>query len=247
LPPEEPVNWSVVVYTTNGITTNGVIITVINTNEVTLGIDETLVQGQVVLSAEYCATNGDLVFASPILVWSAPPAPGATLTNIALQPPSISLNVGDSIPLEILGMYSDGSQFIIYAVPSDVNYISSNQNIAIVDTNGTATLLSAGSAIVQANYGGFKSQATICANTPMSPQMLSMGRTNGAFDFSFLGYANYTNIVQASTNLTIWSNIVTLIPTNVVTSYMDTNAVKFGRRFYRLMTPYVSTNLPVNN
>jgi pimeloyl-ACP methyl ester carboxylesterase len=166
------VNWEALVYGTNGISTNWVDIQV-NTNDstqVTLSINSNVV-GQVVLSAEYMDTNGDLVFATPIVAVSVPTSPGATLTNIALLPPTLSLGVQYSISTQIVGDNSDGSQSYLYTSPEQVTYVSSAPDIASVDTNGTITMNAFGTATIFASYAGFTAQMVVSSPSMQPPNV----------------------------------------------------------------------------
>ena len=142
LPPGGPINWEAVVYSTNGISTNGLTVSVSTSNSalMTLTVDSNVV-GQVVVSADYMAANGDVVFAVPVVAVSRPFAYGATLTNIVVQPSAIGLQVGDTIPTHVLGDYSNGSQAVLYVPPGQISYTSSNPQVAAVDTNGNLTLM----------------------------------------------------------------------------------------------------------
>ncbi|MDE3067510.1 MAG: hypothetical protein KGJ60_08160 [Verrucomicrobiota bacterium] len=64
--------------------------------------------------------------------------------------------------------------------------------------------------------------------------------TNGGFVFTALTTPNQTNIVQATTNLAVASNWVSLetnVPAGDVLRFTDTNASQFPGRFYRVVEP----------
>jgi hypothetical protein len=60
-------------------------------------------------------------------------------------------------------------------------------------------------------------------------------RADGAFTFALHGVAGRTYDIQASTNLTAWVPVGTLVNSNTVTFFSDGDAVQFGRRFYRAL------------
>jgi len=211
----------------------------VDTNDNTqmvLSIDSSVV-GQVVVSAIYTTTGGDLVFANPVIALSNPPAPGATMTNIELMPPSVALNVGQTIPTQIWGDYSNGSQMQLYTQPGQVAYASSNPQVASANTNGLVTLNSAGSATIQASYGGYSAQMAVSTSAPLVPQLMFEGKTNESYGFSILGSRGLTNVVQFSTNLVDWSPLSTFLSTNSLMRFEDMNASNLPLRFYRVVIP----------
>jgi len=248
LPLAGAVNWHAFVYGPNGVSTNGLSMQV-NTNDtaiMSLSIEDGTT-GEVVISAAYMATNGTLVFASPLIVDTVPPTPGAILTNIELEPSSVSLEVGNATLTQIWGDYTGGVRSLLYAIPNQVNYVSSNPQVAGVDADGCVTLNSRGTAIVSVSYAGLISQMEVSSAAPVVPQMLFSGETDGGFRFALLTSPGITNIVEASTNCTDWTPLAELLPTNAFTSFMDSNMNGSQHRFYRIMIPAISTNLTIGN
>ena len=238
LPPVGVINWRVVVYSTNGITTNGLSMD-INTNNsalMTLSMDSNVV-GQVVVSAHYMTTNGDVVLASPVVAASWPFAYGAVLTDINMQPSTISIQVGDRIAMQVLGDYSNGSQALLYIPPDQITYTSANLQIATVDTNGNVELIAQGSSTIQATYNALKANALISSSTPIHPQLLFHTINNGTFSFRLFSTPGITNIIQSSTNLVDWLSLTTCVPTNYLTRFDDTRVMTAPLMFYRVLVP----------
>jgi len=218
------IEWEALVYDSAGIETNGLWWSVDTNNSqlMTLSVSNG-VAGQVVVSAEYMATNGDLVFAEPLVVLSRPPSPGATLTNIEIAPSSISLDVGSSILTQILGDYSDGSQSLLYVPPRQAIYSSSNPAVVAVDTNGYVTLLAGASATIQATYSGFAAQGKVSANVPFiliapKDETLPNGSTAaltvlaaGSGPVSFQWAFNSSNLVDNAQISGSRSNVLTIV------------------------------------
>lgn len=63
---------------------------------------------------------------------------------------------------------------------------------------------------------------------------------NGDFQFTVQSTASVTNLIQATTNLASpanWALVGTLVPTNRVFTFTDTNASHVGIRLYRVVEP----------
>ena len=69
---------------------------------------------------------------------------------------------------------------------------------------------------------------------PLKP-LLGVPRilADGAFQFTITGPAGQTNAIQASTNLTFWTTLETLVNSNGAVIFKDSAATGFVRRFYR--------------
>jgi pimeloyl-ACP methyl ester carboxylesterase len=235
--------WFVQVFGTNGISTDGVSLQV-NTNDpnqVTVSVTNG-VQGQVVLYATYAATNGILVFATPVVVVSNPV--GTTLNGIELNPQSAALSPGDTLNTSIWGNYTSGMQSQLFIPDGQVQYTSSNPNIASVDSSGTITMNAFGTATVFANYNGFTAQVNISSTMPSISYFSGIGNTNRTFQLSFWGTVGTTNVIEASTNLINWVPIATLYNTNGFLQFLDVTASNYPIRFYRIkITNAGSTNI----
>jgi hypothetical protein len=75
------------------------------------------------------------------------------------------------------------------------------------------------------------------------PQLTGMIRAGGGFQFLLLGQVGSNYVVQASSNLAIWTSISTVtIPTDGFITITDSNMTTHIQRFYRAVTS--SINLP---
>ncbi|HTB85921.1 MAG TPA: Ig-like domain-containing protein [Candidatus Sulfotelmatobacter sp.] len=228
--------WFAQVFGPNGISPDGVDLTVNGTNstEVTVSVTNNIV-GTVVLYATYTATNGNIVVASPVVVLSSPP--GTTLSGIQMQPASMIMAVGDAQPLSLLGQYAGGTSSILYLTNNQATFISSNPSIASVDDSGDVTLNSFGSTTITASYGGFSAQAVVSSESPSITGLSAVLTTNGVFQVEFMGTPGSTNIIEASTNLFNWTPLAALSNTNGFIEYQDTLQSNYPRRFYRVEIP----------
>jgi pimeloyl-ACP methyl ester carboxylesterase len=232
------VTWEAVVYGPKGITTEGITV-LVETNDptrMTLGVDSTVL-GDVIATAFYTMTNGSMVLAEPLLVGSYR---HGVITNISIESAPIILGLGETVPINILGGFSDGTESYIYTPLGSVNFLSSNPAIASVSSNGVITLNSFGSAKVRAKYGEFQVETTVSTATPLSPRILSGVDLGKGFQLTFLASPGYPHLVQASTELIDpegWVLIGTLVPTNSISTFVDATFDKWSHRFYRIIAP----------
>jgi hypothetical protein len=71
---------------------------------------------------------------------------------------------------------------------------------------------------------------------PSAPVITSGGwQASGTFGFGFATQPNRNYVVEASTNLTLWSPIWTNTATDASLLFEDPNTANFVRRFYRVM------------
>jgi hypothetical protein len=70
--------------------------------------------------------------------------------------------VGDTIDLEIWGLYDNGSTSQLFVQPDNSTFSSSNQDVAVLDSGtGRLRATGAGGAIITATYAGLTGEATI--------------------------------------------------------------------------------------
>jgi hypothetical protein len=73
-------------------------------------------------------------------------------------------------------------------------------------------------------------------NLAVAPMLTDPKRLpNGRFQFTVAGQSNYTYAVQASTNLTQWTSLVTNVAFAGEFDFLDTNAPAIPLRFYRAL------------
>ena len=237
------VNWYAQLFGTNGITTQGVGISVStnNSTRVAVILDDSIV-GDVVLYASYTATNGALVLAIPIVVFSRPA--GLALNRIELKPASANLSVGDRIATSVWANYTNGQSSLLYVTNGQVTYSSSNPNVVTVSPGGEINVKAAGTATVIAAYKGFTAQTVISTIPPSVRNFSGSVGANNLFQLTFFGTVATTNVIEASTNLNNWVPLATLYNTNGFLQFLDVTATNFPIRFYRIKVPTAgSTNV----
>ena len=62
-------------------------------------------------------------------------------------------------------------------------------------------------------------------------------RSDSNFQFQIYSQVGQTQTVQTSTDLTTWSSLTNLVPTNVPMDIVDLGASNFPSRFYRVLSP----------
>jgi hypothetical protein len=233
--PAGQITWSTEVYGPNGVTWDGVAVQVDpnNNQHVYVSVDPS-VAGDVVLFATYVDTNGALVTAQPVVVLSRPP--GAVENGIELRPSSATLAPGAKVPLTIWLDYTNGASSLPFVGPGQgATFSSSSPSVVSVDTNGVATARDYGAATLAALYHGFLAQASYSVLPPsgrpvlMNPKV----RSNGAFEFTVVGATGRNYLVQATTNLVIWTALTNVTSVEVLTPVVDVSATSGQTRFYR--------------
>jgi hypothetical protein len=147
------------------------------------------------------------------------------------------LSVGSSLTTQIWGDYTNGNSSILYLTNGAANYSSSNPNIAAVDSSGTVTINSFGSASITASYDGFTAQTVLSTIAPSVNNLSVNQSANGGFQLNFTGTIGTTNIIQASTNLFDWVPVAIMVNTNGFVQYTDFLSTNFPMRYYRVKIP----------
>jgi uncharacterized protein YjlB len=124
------------------------------------------------------------------------------------------LDVGASQQFTAIGTYSNGASADI---SSQVNWLSSNTQVATIYANGLATGIAAGSAGITATLGGVTSPATTLAVQPLSSIAISPASPNnlavGATEH-FIAVGTYADgSLMDITSQVIWSSTVPGITT----------------------------------
>lgn len=90
---------------------------------------------------------------------------------------------------------------------------------------------------IGAREGGSAAQLAITYTPPPTPAVLSAPayQSGGVFQCTVATTANFTNIVEASSDLSVWSPIATNVPSAASFSFTDTNVASQTRRFYRVI------------
>ena len=104
--------------------------------------------GSYSLTAVGALAPGQPVYSDPM---SIDIEPASAPTSLSVGPAVIDLSViGDQVPLEVVGTFSDGST-VWMTNSSTIAYSSDTPSVASVDTNGIVTAIAPGTALVSAN------------------------------------------------------------------------------------------------
>jgi hypothetical protein len=76
--------------------------------------------------------------------------------------------------------------------------------------------------------------ATVASTAPAFRKLEGSFLTNGAFQLTFTGLVDTTNIIEVSSNVVNWSQLATLYTTNGFIQYQDSSAIGHSERFYRI-------------
>ncbi|MHA3770406.1 DUF7453 family protein [Verrucomicrobiota bacterium sgz303538] len=162
------VGWHAEVYGPNGVTTEGVTVTVdaADSKKVTVSVDST-VTGDVVLFVTYGSQSGKMVVGKPVVVTSR--AAGNVMTGIEVRPASAVLQVKDRAQLEIWRVYDNGVKSQLFSADPSANlFHSGSSSIATVGANsGVVEAAGSGSTSISASFGGFSAQANITVPAPL--------------------------------------------------------------------------------
>jgi hypothetical protein len=160
LPLAGTITWFVQNFGTNGASNQGVVLLLNTSNSTIVTVSVTnLSQGTIVLYGSYSDTNGDLVFANPVVVASYLPAPA--LSAIQFIPGTAYLLPGDTLLPSIWSFYSNGVSNLLYIPSGQAQYSSSNTNVANIGSDGTVTAIAPGVATIYGSFSGLTAQAVV--------------------------------------------------------------------------------------
>ena len=141
---------------------------------VSVSVDDS-VTGDVVLSASYTDTSGNVIVGAPVVVVSPPP--GANINGIELVPATISLTVGSNVVPQVWGDYDNGTRSQLYVPPNaSISYSSEDSAIASVDVAGKIMLNAPGTTNIHVSYLGFSAQSSVNVSAvPPPPIIVPLG------------------------------------------------------------------------
>jgi sulfatase modifying factor 1 len=226
------INWFAQVYGTNGLSTNGLDLQVSdNDTNASITVDDSVI-GEVVIYAAYFATNGTYIVGNPVPVVSHLPS---ALLNIDLQPSTIALSPGDSTATQLWGVYTNNLEVLLFLTNGQASYVSSMPNVATVDDFGTISIQALGTTVVTATYAGYSANTIVSTFPPVVGNLSISTTPNGIMQLAGVISPGTTNILEASTDLTTWVPLATLISTNKLVTLLDNAATNYSARFYRLI------------
>jgi len=170
------VTWSVVVYGPDGLTTEGLTLTPSGAFGENVQIDIAAgVVGEVVASVQFPSSSGKTVIGEPAIIASRP---SGALTGVEIRPDSVGLLAGPTVPLEVWGLYDNGTSNLLFINPDNTTWSSGDSSLATVDGDGRVTLVTAGETTVQATYNGHIATAAIDVWDP-APNITSTSSASG--------------------------------------------------------------------
>jgi hypothetical protein len=98
---------------------------------------------------------------------------------------------------------------------------------------GQSTIPEGLSGVVAIAAGGWQSLA-LHAPPSLAPPQILLG---GSAQLALSGSVGLSYTLQASTNLTDWTRLTTLVATNANMTVVDAASTNFNRRFYRVVMP----------
>ncbi|MEE2903939.1 MAG: Ig-like domain-containing protein [Myxococcota bacterium] len=168
-------------------------------------------------SAIITAQRSGFVANSVVIVTGSP----VTLTGIRIEPDPISLTVGQSVRIQVIGSYSDGTEQTL----SGATFISSNASVASVQSNGDVQGLDVGSSQIIATISGFTAvvDATVIAAGPVlfsiriEPDNITLSQ-GGSTTITVIGtYSDGSEApVTADTLESSDSSVVTVTPMGLI-------------------------------
>ncbi|GAA3403014.1 S-layer homology domain-containing protein [Paenibacillus hodogayensis] len=119
----------------------------------------------------------------------------ATLTSVAVDSETYSLDVGQSHQTVVTASYSDETT---RTVTSDSSYVvSGDPAIASVSTAGLVTAVAPGTTVITATYGGISKQVNVTVNAPQQPATLdSINVDSGSYALD-IGQSHQTAVTAS--------------------------------------------------
>ena len=129
--------------------------------------------------------------------------------------------------------FTDGlnAGFYSYVANYDLGKLSSGPHTLRIDTDATSVVPESNK-----NDNSYTRSIMVSSTNNLRPLLSSPSRSgNGSFQFTLSGIPLRSYQIQASTNLTTWSVLTTLVNSNGngILQYSDPAATNFRRRFYR--------------
>ncbi len=210
------VRWTYEVYSTNGISHEGVSLSVDpkDFRHVTICADPDM-RGTVVLYASYLSTNQTLVFPNGVVALER--SVGTSLVGILLKPSDPILAEGESVEPTIWGVFDNGMISQLFVSPESPLLLTSSDNFIVsVNSNTEAKLLRPGTATITATYENFSNQTTFTVLGPVTEPKLSAVRdlADGTVLVTLSGSAGRRHIIESSGDLLNWEPL----STNTLTS-----------------------------
>jgi O-glycosyl hydrolase len=167
-------------------------------------------------------TNASPVFTSAVANTNLNPGQTLTITNTATDPNQPAQTLTFSLPVAPTNALLNATNGILTWRPLITQANSANSFRVIVSDNGSPSLSAT------QNF-------SVTVLPAMSPVISSPTLSNGLFQLSVTGQAGLDYTVQASTNLTTWTNLFTTNPPALPFGWSDPAATNIPQRFYRVL------------
>jgi hypothetical protein len=121
--------------------------------------------------------------------------------------------------------------FYVYVTNYDIGKLASGPHTLRIDTDATSVVPESNK-----NDNSYTKNIMVSSTNSSRPVLSSPSRSgNGPFQLTLSGIPQRSYQIQASTNLTTWSVLATLLNSNAngLLQYSDPTATNFSRRFYR--------------
>ena len=167
------------------------------------------------ISATFNAVSGS----APLIVSSA------TVTSIAINPPTAEMAPNTFVDCVAIATLSDGTT---QAVTSNATWSSSDTGVAQVDNAGSVGAVSAGNAVISAQFGGATGTSTILVNPDLTSIKVSPASTSipAQTGVDFTALATFADgKTQDVTDFAIWTSSA---PTVATVSVGTANGLSSG-------------------
>ncbi|MCI0526738.1 MAG: Ig-like domain-containing protein [Nitrospira sp.] len=146
----------------------------------------------------------------------------AELVTITLSPDAPTIFVGETLAFTATGTYTDGTTQNITA---SVNWNSSNQAVATIDTSGVASAMASGTTTITATSGSISGSTVLTVNVPPPPTISDFTPTSGPVgtEVTITGTnfgstsTVFFNGVQATISSVTSTTIITNVPAGATT------------------------------
>jgi len=153
--------------------------------------------------------------------------PGSQYDQLSVNGP-LALN-GCTLEISSLPTVPVGTGFVI------ITNISPNSGSGSFNGMPDNSRFTIGGQLFRIHYnGGSGNDVVLARDALVGPQLFAGGYTNSVFQVLGLGSSSAIYTIQASTNFLQWTNVASVTAdVGGRFSFIDTNAAKFSRRFYR--------------
>lgn len=159
----------------------------------------------------------------------------ATAPFVVAQPQSLTNSPGQSASFVVV---AGGTGPLAYQWYFNTNTSVPDATNSTFTINNIQTTNSGIYSVIVTNIAGFvfstNASLTVVTTTPTSPQVSGTVFSNGTFSLTVNGDSGHDYIIQASTNLTVWTSIYTNPLPTLPFIWSDFGASNYSQRYYRI-------------